>query len=95
MVTVLVDSLVREPPMPIISSDPLSIVSVPVVSVNETSSVTVAAPSMIMVSEPVGSVSSLQFVGLDQRPSPASPSQIPFGSRGSILKSSKKNVDPP
>jgi len=51
-------------------------VSVPVESVNEISSVTVAAPSMTIVSEPVGSTSLLQLVGLDQRPSPASSSQI-------------------
>jgi len=34
MVTVFVESLVREPPMPIISSEPFSTVSVPVVSVH-------------------------------------------------------------
>jgi len=34
---------------------------------------------MIISSEPIGSTSLLQLVGLDQRPSPASPSQIPLG----------------
>jgi len=45
-----------------------------VVSVNETSSVTVTVPSMIISSEPIGSTSSLQFCGFDQRSSAPSPS---------------------
>jgi len=74
MVIVLVDSLVREPPVPIISSEPFSIVSVPVVSVNEISSVTVTDPSMTIVLEPVGSTSSLQLSGSDQTSAAPSPS---------------------
>jgi len=66
IVTVFVDSLVRKPPVPIISSEPLSIVKVPVVSVKEISSVTVTDPSMMISSEPVGSVSLLQLRGSDQ-----------------------------
>jgi len=66
------------PLVPIISSEPLTIVSVPVVSVNEISSVTITAPPMRILSEPVGSVSLLQLSRLDHSPSPASPSQIPF-----------------
>ena len=69
-------------------------VSVPVESVNEISSVTVAAPSMTISSEPVGRISLLQLSGSDHTPV-APPSHIPLGSKGSILKSSKKNVDPP
>jgi len=53
-------------------------VSVPVVSVNEISSVTVAAPSMTIVSEPVGSILLLQFDASDQTPV-APPSHNPLG----------------
>jgi len=77
MVIVLVDSLVKEPPVSIISSEPFSIVSVPVVSVNGISSVTITFPSMIISSEPVGSTSLLQFDASDQTPV-APPSQTPF-----------------
>ena len=69
-------------------------VSVPVVSVNGISSVTITFPSMTILSEPVGSTSLLQLNRSDHTP-PGPPSQIPLGSTGSILKSSKKNVDPP
>jgi len=76
MVTVLVDSLVREPLAPtIISSEPFSIVKVPLVSVNGIFSETVTAPSMIMVSEPVGSMSLFQLSGSDQMPGEPPPSQ--------------------
>jgi len=68
MVTVLVDSLVREPPVPIISSEPFSIVKVPVESVKGISSVTVTPPSMIMVSSSVGATPPLQFDGVDHAP---------------------------
>ena len=68
MVTVFVDPLVREPPVPIISLEPSSIVKVPVVSVKSISSVTVTAPSMIMVSSPAGVTPSLQFKPSDQSP---------------------------
>jgi len=71
----MVELLVKEPVLPIISSEPFSIVSVPVVSVNGISSVTVTIPSMVMVSEPAGRVSLLQLSGSDQfTPSPP-PSQ--------------------
>jgi len=57
-------------------------VSVPVVSVNGIFSITVTDPPMMILSEPVGSVSLLQFRGSDQlvlSPSPSElPSQIPF-----------------
>jgi len=54
-------------------------VSVPVVSVNETSSVTVTAPSMTISSEPIGSTLLLQLSWSDQViPSPPS-SHIPLG----------------
>jgi len=49
-------------------------VSVPVVSVNETSSVTVTVPSMIILSEPIGSMLSLQLSGSDQTSATPSPS---------------------
>jgi len=68
MVTVFVESLVREPPLPIISSEPFSIVSVPVVSVNGVSNVTITFPSRIISSEPVGSMPLLQFDASDQTP---------------------------
>ena len=72
---VMVELLVKEPVLPITSSEPFSIVSVPVVSVNGISSVTVTIPSMVMVSEPAGRVSLLQLSGSDQfTPSPP-PSQ--------------------
>jgi len=94
-VMVFVDSLVREPPgTSIISIEPFSIVSVPLVSVNEISRKTSTDPSMTILSEPVGSASLLQLNRSDHIP-PGLPSQIPLGSTGSILKSSKKNVDPP
>jgi len=43
-------------------------VSVPVVSVNETSSVTVTVPSMMISSEPIGSTPSLQLFRSDHTP---------------------------
>jgi len=64
MVTVFVESLVREPPM--------------LVSVNGIFSVTVIPPSMIISSEPVGSTPLLQLFRSDQSPV-APPSQTPFG----------------
>jgi len=78
MVIVFVESLVKEPLVPIISSEPFSIVSVPVVSVNGVSSVTITFPSMIISSEPVGRASLLQFDASDQTPV-APPSQTPLG----------------
>jgi len=77
MVTVLVDSLVREPLVSIISSEPFSIVKVPVVSVKEISNVTVIFPSMMISSEPVGRVSLLQLDGSDHTPV-APPTQPPL-----------------
>jgi len=74
MVIVFVESLVKEPLVPIISSEPLSIVKVPVVSVNGIFSVTVTNPSMIISSEPIGSTSSLQLSGSDQTSAAPSPS---------------------
>jgi len=75
MVIVFVDSLVREPLAPtIISSEPFSIVKVPVVSVNGIFSETVTDPSMIILSEPIGSTSSLQLSGSDQTSAAPSPS---------------------
>jgi len=68
IVIVFEELLDKEPPVPIISSDPFSIVSVPVESVNEISSVTVTFPSMTIVSEPVGSTPLLQFDASDQTP---------------------------
>ncbi len=50
-------------------------VSVPVVSVNEISSVTITFPSMVMVSEPVGRVSLIQLSGSDQMSVAPPPSQ--------------------
>jgi len=79
IVIVFVELLVRVKPPAIISVEPFSIVKIPVESVNEISSVTVAAPPMMILSESVGSVSLLQLSRLDHSPSPASPSQIPFG----------------
>ena len=76
MVTVFVESLVSEPPVPIISSEPFSIVKVPVESVKEISSVTVTAPSIMMVSEPIGRVSKFQLSGSDQMSTRPPPSQI-------------------
>ena len=55
-------------------------VSVPVVSVNEVSSVTVTAPSMRISSDPIGSTSLLQFCVFDQRLSPPPPFHTPSGS---------------
>jgi len=52
-------------------------VSVPVVSINEISSVTSTDPSMMILSEPVGRVSLLQFDASDQTPV-ASPTQTPL-----------------
>jgi len=78
MVIVLVDRLAREPPPPIISSEPLSIVSVPVLSTNGMSSVTVTVPLIIMMSESVGGASLLQLDESDHTPV-ASPTQTPFG----------------
>jgi len=58
-------------------------VSVPVVSVNEISSVTITFPSMMISSEPIGSMSLLQFSPFDQESSsPAPPSQTPFATGG-------------
>jgi len=74
MVIVLVDSLVRGPVALITSSEPLSIVKVPVVSVKGISSVTVTDPSMMISSEPIGSTSSLQLSGSDQTSAAPSPS---------------------
>jgi len=65
------------PPEPIISSESFSIVKVPLVSVKEIFSVTVAAPSMMISSEPVGSMSLLQFRGSDQLVLSPSPSELP------------------
>jgi len=52
-------------------------VSVPVVSVNGIFSVTVTDPSMIISSEPVGSMPLLQFDASNQTPV-VSPTQRPF-----------------
>jgi len=49
-------------------------VSVPEVSVNGISSVTVTDPSMIILSEPIGSMLSLQLSGSDQTSAAPSPS---------------------
>ena len=67
MVTVFVESLVREPPVPIISSESFSIVRVPVESVKAISSVTDTLPSIMIVSTPVGEVG-LQLAGSDHNP---------------------------
>jgi len=60
IITVFEESLVKEPGLSIISSEPLSIVSSPVVSVNAIFSVTVTDPSMTILSEPTGSIPPLQ-----------------------------------
>jgi len=52
-------------------------VSVPVVSVNGISSVTVTFPSMVISSEPVGSTPLLQFDASDQTPV-VPPTQTPL-----------------
>jgi len=74
--------LVKEPGLSIISSEPLSIVSVPVVSVNGIFSVTVTDPSMVILSRPPGSIPPLQFVVLDQFPV-APPTQTTIGAQTS------------
>ena len=87
IVIVFEELLVKEPGLSIISSEPLSIVSVPVVSVNGIFSVTITFPSMIISSEPAGSMSLLQLSAFDQESSsPAPPSQIPFASGGATPK---------
>jgi len=87
MITVLVDSLVREPVAPIISSEPISTVSVPVVSVKGISSVTDTPPSIMIVSEPVGSMLLLQLDESDHAPV-APLTQTPFG-RTLIIRASR------
>ena len=82
MVIVFEELLVKEPPVPIISSEPFVMVSVPVDSVNGMSSVTLIA-SIIMVSEPVGSTSLLQLSGSDQTPV-APPSQTPLATDADV-----------
>jgi len=68
IVIVFEELLSKEPSVPITSSEPLTIVSVPVVSVNGIFSVTVTFPSMVILSKPPGSIPPLQFAVLDQSP---------------------------
>jgi len=58
-------------------------VSVPVVSVNGISSVTVTFPSMMISSEPVGTISLLQLDESDQTPV-VSPTQIPLATSAGV-----------
>jgi len=83
IVIVFEELLSNWPLVPIISSEPLTIVSVPVVSANGISSVTVTAPPMRILSEPVGSVSLLQLDESDHTPA-ASPTQSPFESHQQV-----------
>ena len=83
MITVFEESLMREPVAPIISAEPLSTVSVPVVSVNGISSVTVTAPSMMISSEPVGSMPLLQLDESDHN-TVAPPTQALLSKAGSF-----------
>jgi len=96
MVTVFVESLVREPPVPIISSEPFSTVKVPVVSVNGISSVTITAPSMVIVSKPSGSTPSLQFDGSDHTPLDP-PTQVTGGLNIKLFENlkTKASLTPP
>ena len=84
-VIVFEELLSNRPLVPITSSELFSMVSVPVVSMNPISSVTITFPSMVMVSEPVGSMPLLQLNRSDQTPV-APPAQTRLAVLGGVTR---------